>query len=118
MEEKGRGITRFTFTRERVSSLARVCWCLVSFQFFCQRFCFIMLSFRLFTSSNFRVFFLPPRCFFLPTLFFVHLVVVSSCRVGLCVQVPDDEADVAVLEEPEHLNFFRAEGVPWLNKFG
>ncbi|CAN0438470.1 unnamed protein product, partial [Hapterophycus canaliculatus] len=32
-------------------------------------------------------------------------------------QVPDDEADVAVLEEPEHLNFFRAEGVPWLKKF-
>ena len=32
-------------------------------------------------------------------------------------QVPDDEADVAVLEEPEHLNFFRAERVPWLKKF-
>lgn len=32
-------------------------------------------------------------------------------------QVPDEEADVAVLEEPEHLNFFRAEGVPWLKKF-
>eukprot|EP00752_Nemacystus_decipiens_P001626 g1583.t1 len=31
--------------------------------------------------------------------------------------VPDEEADVAVLEEPEHLNFFRAEGVPWLKKF-
>eukprot|EP00904_Undaria_pinnatifida_P010908 jgi/Undpi1/6948/HiC_scaffold_21.g09422.m1 len=36
----------------------------------------------------------------------------------LAALVPDDEADVAVLEEPEHLNFFRAEGVPWLNKFG
>lgn len=34
-----------------------------------------------------------------------------------CVEVPDDEADVCVLEEPEHLNFFRAEGVPWLKKF-
>lgn len=33
------------------------------------------------------------------------------------MQVPDDEADVAVLEEPEHLNFFRGEGVPWLKKF-
>lgn len=32
-------------------------------------------------------------------------------------KVPDEEADVAVLEEPEHLNFFRAEGVPWLKKF-
>lgn len=31
--------------------------------------------------------------------------------------MPDEEADVAVLEEPEHLNFFRAEGVPWLKKF-
>ncbi|CAN0290232.1 unnamed protein product, partial [Ectocarpus sp. 6 AP-2014] len=35
----------------------------------------------------------------------------------LAAQAPDEEADVAVLEEPEHLNFFRAEGVPWLNKF-
>ena len=33
------------------------------------------------------------------------------------LQVPDEDADVAVLEEPEHLNFFRAEGVPWLKKF-
>lgn len=37
---------------------------------------------------------------------------------GAWDQVPDDQADVAVLEEPEHLNFFRAEGVPWLKKFG
>lgn len=29
----------------------------------------------------------------------------------------DEEADICVLEEPEHLNFFRAEGVPWLKKF-
>ncbi|CAM9777498.1 unnamed protein product [Pylaiella littoralis] len=35
----------------------------------------------------------------------------------LVAQVPDEEADVAILEEPEHLNFFRAEGVPWLKKF-
>ncbi|CAM9884816.1 unnamed protein product [Ectocarpus sp. 4 AP-2014] len=35
----------------------------------------------------------------------------------LAAQAPDEEADVAVLEEPEHLNFFRAEGVPWLKKF-
>ncbi|CAM9841622.1 unnamed protein product, partial [Laminaria digitata] len=35
----------------------------------------------------------------------------------LAALVPDDQADVAVLEEPEHLNFFRAEGVPWLKKF-
>lgn len=39
------------------------------------------------------------------------------CWCAFVLQVPDAEADVCVLEEPEHLNFFRAEGVPWLKKF-
>ena len=48
-------------------------------------------------------------------LFFCGVGIVGVGGEG---QVPDDQADVAVLEEPEHLNFFRAEGVPWLKKFG
>ena len=31
--------------------------------------------------------------------------------------IPDDEADVCILEEPEHLNWFRATGVNWSKKF-
>ncbi|CAM9096403.1 unnamed protein product, partial [Heterosigma akashiwo] len=31
--------------------------------------------------------------------------------------VPDEEADVCILEEPEHLNWYRAEGSSWYQKF-
>jgi len=31
--------------------------------------------------------------------------------------VPDDEADVAILEEPEHINWFKPSGEPWTEKF-
>ena len=31
--------------------------------------------------------------------------------------IPDDDADVCILEEPEHLNWFRASGVNWRKKF-
>ncbi|CAN0003531.1 unnamed protein product, partial [Hapterophycus canaliculatus] len=31
--------------------------------------------------------------------------------------IPDDEADVCIMEEPEHLNWFRATGVNWSKKF-
>eukprot|EP00752_Nemacystus_decipiens_P002053 g1966.t1 len=31
--------------------------------------------------------------------------------------IPDDEADVCIMEEPEHLNWFRASGVNWSKKF-
>jgi digalactosyldiacylglycerol synthase len=35
----------------------------------------------------------------------------------LTALVPDDEADVCVMEEPEHLNWFRAHGALWTDKF-
>lgn len=35
----------------------------------------------------------------------------------ICEQISDEEADVCVLEEPEHLNWFRAQGDPWTKKF-
>eukprot|EP00903_Cladosiphon_okamuranus_P020106 g18463.t1 len=60
-------------------------------------------------SSNLDLLFYPAR---------YHEQFGSIFPMGdLAAQVPDEEADVAVLEEPEHLNFFRAEGVPWLKKF-
>jgi len=31
--------------------------------------------------------------------------------------IPQDEADIIVLEEPEHLNWYRAPGESWTNKF-
>lgn len=31
--------------------------------------------------------------------------------------IPDEDADVLILEEPEHLNWYRAPGVPWTRKF-
>lgn len=40
----------------------------------------------------------------------------SRCYPGP-TKVSDEEADVCVLEEPEHLNFFRSDGVPWRKKF-
>jgi digalactosyldiacylglycerol synthase len=36
----------------------------------------------------------------------------------LTALVPDEQADVCVLEEPEHLNWFRAYGPLWTDKFG
>ena len=35
----------------------------------------------------------------------------------VCSLIPDDEADVCVLEEPEHQSWFRAEATPWKKKF-
>lgn len=35
----------------------------------------------------------------------------------ICEQISDEDADVCVLEEPEHLNWFRAQGDPWTKKF-
>ncbi|KAG5187025.1 hypothetical protein JKP88DRAFT_353820 [Tribonema minus] len=35
----------------------------------------------------------------------------------LTALVPDEEADVCIMEEPEHLNWFRAAGVLWTDKF-
>ena len=35
----------------------------------------------------------------------------------MCSLLPDDEADVCILEEPEHLNFYRAPGEGWTKKF-
>ncbi|CAM9246935.1 unnamed protein product, partial [Phaeothamnion confervicola] len=35
----------------------------------------------------------------------------------LTAMVPDADADVCVLEEPEHLNWFKGEGAPWCDKF-
>jgi len=35
----------------------------------------------------------------------------------ICKHIPDDKSDVCVLEEPEHLNWFRAEGDSWTKKF-
>uniref|UniRef100_A0A7S4V6D4 Digalactosyldiacylglycerol synthase n=2 Tax=Ditylum brightwellii TaxID=49249 RepID=A0A7S4V6D4_9STRA len=35
----------------------------------------------------------------------------------ICKLIPDESADVCVLEEPEHLNWFRAEGDSWTKKF-
>lgn len=31
--------------------------------------------------------------------------------------IPDEEADICILEEPEHLNWYRAPGDSWTNKF-
>lgn len=35
----------------------------------------------------------------------------------VCSLIPDKDADVCVLEEPEHLSWFRAEATPWTKKF-
>mmetsp|Transcript_9629 Transcript_9629/g.26989 ORF Transcript_9629/g.26989 Transcript_9629/m.26989 type:complete len:690 (-) Transcript_9629:614-2683(-) len=35
----------------------------------------------------------------------------------ICERISDEDADVCVLEEPEHLNWFRAQGDPWTKKF-
>jgi digalactosyldiacylglycerol synthase len=35
----------------------------------------------------------------------------------MCLLIPDEEADVAILEEPEHLNWYRAPGEGWTKKF-
>ena len=35
----------------------------------------------------------------------------------ICEQISGEDADVCVLEEPEHLNWFRAQGDPWTKKF-
>jgi len=35
----------------------------------------------------------------------------------VCSLIPDEDADVCVLEEPEHLSWFRAEATPWTRKF-
>ena len=35
----------------------------------------------------------------------------------MCSLIPDNEADVCVLEEPEHLNWYRAPGKGWTKKF-
>mmetsp|Transcript_6153 Transcript_6153/g.8011 ORF Transcript_6153/g.8011 Transcript_6153/m.8011 type:complete len:691 (+) Transcript_6153:209-2281(+) len=31
--------------------------------------------------------------------------------------IPDDESDICILEEPEHLNWYRSEGSSWYQKF-
>ncbi len=31
--------------------------------------------------------------------------------------IPDDEADVCIMEEPEHLNWFKPSGANWSEKF-
>mmetsp|Transcript_251 Transcript_251/g.315 ORF Transcript_251/g.315 Transcript_251/m.315 type:complete len:519 (+) Transcript_251:206-1762(+) len=31
--------------------------------------------------------------------------------------IPDSEADVCILEEPEHINWFKPSGLPWTEKF-
>ena len=43
------------------------------------------------------------------------LSIFSACDI--CGLIPDADADVCVLEEPEHLNWFRREGDPWTRKF-
>ena len=35
----------------------------------------------------------------------------------VCSLIPDEDADVCVLEEPEHQSWFRAEVTPWTKKF-
>mmetsp|Transcript_10963 Transcript_10963/g.15448 ORF Transcript_10963/g.15448 Transcript_10963/m.15448 type:complete len:831 (+) Transcript_10963:293-2785(+) len=35
----------------------------------------------------------------------------------ICSLIPDGEADVCILEEPEHLNWYRAPGEGWTHKF-
>jgi len=35
----------------------------------------------------------------------------------MCLLIPDKEADVCILEEPEHLNWYRAPGEGWTKKF-
>eukprot|EP00978_Attheya_sp_CCMP212_P007381 scaffold17146_cov50-Attheya_sp.AAC.1 len=37
--------------------------------------------------------------------------------VDICKLIPDEDADVCVLEEPEHLNWFKASGDSWTSKF-
>jgi hypothetical protein len=35
----------------------------------------------------------------------------------ICSLIPDDMADLCILEEPEHLNWYRSPGTGWTKKF-
>lgn len=55
-------------------------------------------------------------CSFYPARY--HSGLCSIFAMGdICALIPDQEADVCVLEEPEHLNWYRAPGEGWTKKF-
>ena len=59
--------------------------------------------------TGIRILFYPAR---------YHSGLKSIFAMGdICYLIPDDEADVCILEEPEHLNWYRAPGEGWTQKF-